>query len=907
MGDVDVGGHRPLLLVLSIDSGLDFPSSGQGSVLKVKARLDEAWLESGEVSASPNPQFGTELAWEVAEEQLKELRRQRATVRVEVWRNSNEMLGHQILDVRTAVALSETDSPGTTWHKLKGCSTPSLRLGLGLAVLPGEEKLASPQLVEGEEGGYFILKPGEEGGSRSTLSVTIQAANGLVNLTPPGVTLPPSDSLYFHYSLLGVDVSTEPFQSLAQPSFPPETATARLRASSSTLDSFLSSSQLSVHLCHGSSILATATLAMSALTPNSGGEAIFEGVLPLVPVSSKHTQAAANLTILMCLRPDLPHIIATTAEMPCPSPIMPSPPTRLARDEAQPVIAGDSPRMERGASFDLPNASKALDFSVELGSPSGPRTLLNQETPLADVTQQTDCTVYQSPPPAKHPRLVPTSLFQPPQSTTSSAPTRAFRLSLELINLTLNTGSEGVVLAYKYTALHPSVISTAPGFPVPAGQKSNIPRGYCEFSFAVQEQRMVDTFRRHPLRVVVKGSGNVGKLGIASLDLSSVLQNGQVAAEQQVEGVAEFKDESKQVVGNLRYQITLSWEDPKGGNSSTREQHMSQNQMLPVQGPGLQSNFEVGDAWARARMEVEAWKEEEKKRFKSSLAEKEAEHLRLLGREWKEREVERESSLQESWQKIRRLEQELREEIEGVKKEKELLEESKKTLEAERGEVLKVRQEVHGGKSNLISKLKSKIKELESEFEIKVLETDSLKKHLESVKKDLEKKENTRNEKKSREDNLLSEVMQLRADKNTWESKIEHVQKERDFFANNCEMLNKEVVELRREKEEAYTGQITRLEERVRELSCQLETKNSPPTPSPSPTPVLLSEPEQISNTRRMEEERGELEGRIARLQENYDMLLRTGVYKIDDPVVVSLRTRMDELRAQIPRPQPLI
>ena len=35
MGDVDVGGHRPLLLVLSIDSGLDFPSSGQGSVLKV--------------------------------------------------------------------------------------------------------------------------------------------------------------------------------------------------------------------------------------------------------------------------------------------------------------------------------------------------------------------------------------------------------------------------------------------------------------------------------------------------------------------------------------------------------------------------------------------------------------------------------------------------------------------------------------------------------------------------------------------------------------------------------------------------------------------------------------------------------------------------------------------------------
>ena len=314
------------------------------------------------------------------------------------------------------------------------------------------------------------------------------------------------------------------------------------------------------------------------------------------------------------------------------------------------------------------------------------------------------------------------------------------------------------------------------------------------------------------------------------------------------------------------------------------------------------------DAMARTRMEVEMWKEEEMRRFKRSLAEVESEHLQLLGREWKEREVERESSLQESWQKIRKLEQELREEIDVVRKEREFLEEGKKALEVEKGEVLKVRQEVNGGKSNLISKLKSKIKELEGEFETKVLEIDSLKKHLESTKKELEKKENAKSEKKSREEGLLSEVMQLRAEKNTWESKAEHCQKERDFFATNCEMLNKEVVELRREKEEAYTGQIARLEERVRELSCQLESKTAPPpSPSPSPSPVPPSEPEQSSNSRRMEEERGELEGRITRLQENYDMLLRTGVYTTDDPVVVSLRTRMDELRAQIPRPKAMI
>ena len=839
---------------------------------------------------------------QVAEEQLKELRRQRASVRVEVWRNGNDLLGHQMMDVRTAVALAKTDTPVTSLQKLKGCSTPNLRIGLGLAVLPGEVNLASPQLVEGEEGGYFVLKSGEEGETRSSLSVTIHAASSLDSLQPPGTTFPQSDSLYFHYSLLGVDVSTEPFHSIVQPSFPAETATARLRASTSTLTSFLASSELSVHLCHGSSILATATLPLSALFPNTEGEAMYEGVLPLNPAFPQASSTAANLTISISLRRDLPPI-ATSA--PAPSMPMPSPPTRLAREEVQQSDV-ESSNMDRGASFDQPNVSKTLDFSADFASPFGHHTPVNLDTPQADVTQQTDCTIYQSPPPAKHPRLVPTSLFQPPPTSTSSPPTRAYRLSLELADMTLKDRSEEVVLAYKYTALHPSAISTAPGFPVQAGQKTNVPRGYCEFSFAVQEQRMCETFRRHPLRVVAKGSRIEGRLGVAILDLSSVFLNGQVTAEQQFEGRVEIKDESKLVVGSLAYHITLSREELKGQTLNTREEGVLQRlSSIPT---SIQGGAELSDAMARARVEVDMWKEEERRKFKISLSKVESEHLQLLGREWKEREVERESSLQESWQKIRKLEQELREELDGVKKEKELLEENKKALEVERGELLKARQEVHGGKNNLISKLKSKIKDLESEFETKVLEVDSLKKHLESNKKELEKKENSKSEKKSREESLLSEVMQLRAEKNTWESKAELCQKERDFFANNCEMLNKEVVELRREKEEAYTGQIARLEERVRELSCQLESKTVPLlTPSPSPSLALPTEQEQSTSAKRMEEERDELEGRIARLQENYDMLLRTGVYNTDDPVVVSLRTRMDELRAQIPRPKAMI
>ena len=40
---------------------------------------------------------------------------------------------------------------------------------------------------------------------------------------------------------------------------------------------------------------------------------------------------------------------------------------------------------------------------------------------------------------------------------------------------------------------------------------------------------------------------------------------------------------------------------------------------------------------------------------------------------------------------------------------------------------------------------------------------------------------------------------------------------------------------------------------------------------------------------------------RVSRLRENGDMLLRTGVYREQDPVVMSLTNRMEELQRQIP------
>ena len=158
-----MGSSRPLLVILTVVSGVDFPAA-PGAQLYMK------------VAAVPAPSFGTELAWEVGEEQVRELRRKRAAVRVEVLREQ-ELLGHKMLDIRTAVRVQESGQAATTPHRLKGCSVASLRLGLGLGLVLQDEEdrhmeaevvegCLTPGLVEGEGKGYFQLGPSTQDTAR---------------------------------------------------------------------------------------------------------------------------------------------------------------------------------------------------------------------------------------------------------------------------------------------------------------------------------------------------------------------------------------------------------------------------------------------------------------------------------------------------------------------------------------------------------------------------------------------------------------------------------------------------------------------------------------------------------------------------------------------------------------------
>ena len=195
------------------------------------------------------------------------------------------------------------------------------------------------------------------------------------------------------------------------------------------------------------------------------------------------------------------------------------------------------------------------------------------------------------------------------------------------------------MLAYKYLALHKDVIAT-PSFPLHGDRVTPVPGGYCQFSFAVQEEKMKQTFRAHLLKVGLYVGGQMR--GKASVDLSSVVDG------KEWSGVMDLMG-SEGVLGQLHIDLLLDQNEKKIPN---------------------ESNVQTTNMLAMAARELEAWKMDQKKKFNDSLVQVEVQHLSLLGKEWREREKEREKVAQEQAEKIKDLEQELRQELEKMEVQK---------------------------------------------------------------------------------------------------------------------------------------------------------------------------------------------------------------------------------------------
>ncbi|XP_010151095.1 PREDICTED: centrosomal protein of 120 kDa-like, partial [Eurypyga helias] len=163
------------------------------------------------------------------------------------------------------------------------------REGKASALLSGVDPKSIVPVLNEEEG-YHQIGPAEYCKDHFVLSVTIAFATQLEQLVPSTMKLPElQPEFFFYYSLLGNDVTNEPFTDLINPNFEPERASVRIRSTADVLQVYLcAQSKLQIHLCCGDQSLGSTEIPLSGLLKKGNMEmdqhpVALEGAFVLVP------------------------------------------------------------------------------------------------------------------------------------------------------------------------------------------------------------------------------------------------------------------------------------------------------------------------------------------------------------------------------------------------------------------------------------------------------------------------------------------------------------------------------------------------------------------------------------------------------------------------------------------------
>ena len=389
---------------------------------------------------------------------------------------------------------------------------------------------------------------------------------------------------------------------------------------------------------------------------------------------------------------------------------------------------------------------------------------------------------------------------------------------------------------------------------------------------------MKQTFSSHLLKVGLYVEGRV--VGKAFINLANVLENHKWL------GSVELLGADNTVIGKMDVELML--EEVNQENDLGISKEMS-SEMI-----------------ANAAKELETWKLNQMRKFNDSLVQIEAQHLTLLGNEWKEREREREKVMQEKMESLKVLEQHLRQELDKIEVERKEVQERRKNLDIEKLSIERDKEDIKKEKTSSMEKLRQQLREKDAEIAVKNSEIEVLTKRVgcleeESSKVSLESKKHFKVEA-----GLKDEVTELKSKKISLEARYDQAIREKKFYMESNVQLKKKILGLQLNKDNSYSKRIIELEKQVTDLSVKLSRyEEKVPVVASKPTPNLNVEIQTFS-TSTIEQEISpvnqkdpNLEG-LRRLEEHLAMLHRTGVYKDSDHVVIKLSEQIEILREKL-------
>ncbi|TRY64826.1 hypothetical protein DNTS_004421 [Danionella cerebrum] len=263
-----------------------------------------------------------------------------------------------------------------------------------------------------------------------------------------------SSDFFFFYSLLGNDVTSEPFQNLLAPNFEPERASVRIRSSERVLRAFFSQqSALQIHMCCGNQSLGStevslAGLLKSASDPNTRCYTI-EGAFTLRPpnragsgMKMQPAELQPTLGVSVSLRAEDVHNQLETPEenglktpvkkgrVPSEKPIDLRSPSAVRRATAEPARPRSTPAEPRNSESEAESLSgDPQNVTPKEHSAQAPPIIHHEQAPPTEHEQKPTDAVKDRQGPAQQASPTVIDRLAPPTAHDQSTPTSVDRVA----------------------------------------------------------------------------------------------------------------------------------------------------------------------------------------------------------------------------------------------------------------------------------------------------------------------------------------------------------------------------------------------------------------------------------------------------------------------------------------------
>ncbi|XP_055478756.1 centrosomal protein of 120 kDa isoform X2 [Psammomys obesus] len=930
-----------LLIVVSILEGRHFPKRPK-HMLVVEAKFDGEQLATDPVDHTDQPEFATELAWEIDRKVLHQHRLQRTPIKLQCFAldplsSAKETIGYIVLDLRTAQETKQAPK----WYQLLSNKYTKFKSEIQISITletdtkaqvdsfkakgapPREGKVPTSLCgvdpkdivaVLNEEGGYHQIGPAEYCTDPFVLSVTIAFATQLEQLIPCTMKLPERQpEFFFYYSLLGNDVTNEPFNDLMNPNFEPERASVRIRSSVEVLRVYLAfHSKLQIHLCCGDQSLGSTEIPLNGLLKKGSTEinqhpVTVEGAFTLDPPNRAKQKLAP---IPLELAPTVGVSVALQREgVDCQTP-----PTKddATESEVESLQYDKDPKQ---------NAKGIISIPVSLAQPGAASSVSEVVTSGQKIA-------------------VPATSHH-----------FCFSIDLRSIHGLEISSPVNCILRYSYPFFGSAApIMTNPPVEVRKNMEVFLPQSYCAFDFATMPQQLQDTFLRIPLLVELWHKDKMSKdllLGIARIQLSNILSsektrflgaNGEQCWRQTYsESVPVIAAQgSNNRIVDLSYTVTL--EDY--GLVKMREifvsdssQGLSLVQQKPPSPPPAPCPSEIQvepreTLEYKAALELEMWKEMQEDIFENQLKQKELAHMQALAEEWKKRDRERESLVKKKVAEYSILEGRLQKALTELENREQQLASAETELQRERKELQLERERnlqelqdsVRRARDDCVHQVeleRLKLKQLEEDkYRLQQQVNDAENKYKILEKEFQQFKDQQSNKPEIR---LQSEINLLTLEKVELERKLESATKSKLHYKQQWGRALKELARLKQREQESQMARLKKQQEELEQMRLRYmaaEEKDTVRTEQQE----LLDIRNELNRLRQQEQKqyqdsraiaggkaaspRGSgleegLDDYLTRLIEERDTLMRTGVYNHEDRIISELDRQIREVLAK--------